>query len=198
MSKLKKILVWVFSILLLILLIVFIVYVIQNTREQKIAREQAKILETYKRLVPNSIKSYPEITSYYNNQLKKGLIDPNYQLKGVDQRLSELMPELMPSDGKIDDIRMWCEDLTSFPYQDHEELLLSWLNEEIDINDYQTISKIEARSSVPTLDYYLSEYAKDKKITYKEYCSLPYIYNLSTHYERALQKQLKKQHILNN
>ncbi len=197
MSKLKKILVWVFSILLLILLIVFIVYVIQNTREQKIAREQAKILETYKRLVPNSIKSYPEITSYYNNQLKKGLIDPNYQLKGGDP-IRERLSELMPSDGKIDDIRMWCEDLTSFPYQDHEELLLSWLNEEIDINDYQTISKIEARSSVPTLDYYLSEYAKDKKITYKEYCSLPYIYNLSTHYERALQKQLKKQHILNN
>lgn len=194
MSKLKKILVWVFSILLLILLIV---YVIQNTREQKIAREQAKILETYKRLVPNSIKSYPEITSYYNNQLKKGLIDPNYQLKGVGS-YGEILSELMPSDGKIDDIRMWCEDLTSFPYQDHEELLLSWLNEEIDINDYQTISKIEARSSVPTLDYYLSEYAKDKKITYKEYCSLPYIYNLSTHYERALQKQLKKQHILNN
>ena len=198
MSKLKKILVWVFSILLLILLIVFIVYVIQNTREQKIAREQAKILETYKRLVPNSIKSYPEITSYYNNQLKKGLIDPNYRFKGVDPTMGERFSELMPRDGKIDDIRMWCENLTSFPYQDHEELLLSWLNEEIDINGYQTISKIEARSSVPTLDYYLSEYAKDKKITYKEYCSLPYIYNLSTHYERALQKQLKKQHILNN
>lgn len=179
------------------MLIVFIVYVIQNSIEQKIARDQAKILETYRKLVPNNIKSYPEITSYYNDQLKKGLINPDYQLKGLGVA-GEMLSELMPSDNKIDGIRLWCEDLRHFPYQDHEEHLLSWLNDEIDINHYQTIDKIEARSSVPTLDYYLSEYAKDKKITYKEYCSLPYIYNLSIHYKRALQKQLKKQNILNN
>ncbi|WP_291369488.1 MULTISPECIES: hypothetical protein [unclassified Acinetobacter] len=188
MSKLSKIIV---SILLSILVIVAIGYGIYEYQNKKRNTEIQTIYNSYRVMVPNNLNSYHKVKEYYNQRYRDGDIE-----NGIDDyRNNSNMIQLTMD---MYSISTWCEDFSNFSYENYEDNLKYWLDQEINVQDYQNINDIsKASSSVPPVQAYLSEYKKDKKITYREYCSLPSIFNASTTYEEQLKMQAQKHKAIN-
>lgn len=185
MKKWQKIITWIICASILIGISVFAIYILI---EQKKEKERKDIYSFYRTLVPKSLNSYPKIKNYYNQRYKEGIIEEPIISKELALYETIVGPEYLS---------YWCDSFLNVDYSNYKEEL-SWLfDEEITIDTYEKLNHMEKQMYYfPPMIEYLSEYKKDKKITYKEFCSLGAIYELSKTYENQLQGQAKKNNIL--